>query len=208
MKPEAHKPETPLRSRIDARSILDGHRDTAFALPGTADNGAQQQRAAQPPGHDRGEPIVAFRNPEDVTLSGRSAVGELLDERQHRQILGICEEESSKRADRRTDVRRYLSIGHPRRYRHCREPPRDCTVPPIFGELEIANLTGEHLRHHSEAARPGVNSTLPARVRPVEAKPIAKDADRRQPQIGAPADARGPALPRSDRRRPRRAADV
>ena len=28
-----------------------------------------------------------------------------------------------------------------------------------------------------------MNSTLPARVRPVEPKPIAKDADRRQPQI-------------------------
>ncbi len=167
-----------------AGSILDGHRHATFALPHAADNGAQQQRAAQPPGHDRGEPIVAFRNPEGVTLSGRSAVGELLDERKHRQVLGIREEESAKRADRRTDVRGTFRSAIQAATDSGREPPRDCTVPPIFGELEIANLFAEHLRHHSEAAGPGVNSTLPARVRSVEAKPIAKNADRRQPQIG------------------------
>ena len=95
------------------------------------DDGLRAAGAAQALGDRRRQPIVAAGDAEDAAVPGGPAFGELLDERQQRQVLRIGEEEPAETADARAQRRRRLHAVEPLRHRLAAQLRRDRRCPIV-----------------------------------------------------------------------------
>src|SRR6185295_13657532 len=119
---------------------------------------------------------VALWNAEDVTASRRAGLGELLEQRQHRQVLRIRQEEAAQPAKTGLDVLRRLRHVEPLRDRETAVAHADGAVPALVGQLEIVDDWREQFADRRQASRSAVDLAATARVRPVEPETLAQDA--------------------------------
>ena len=95
--------------------VLDGQTQAAIALLHAADDRAKENASAEPPCRQCREAVVALRDPEDAVLTRPSALRELLDQWQQRQIFRIRQKEAAECPHACAERRRRVSCVQPGR---------------------------------------------------------------------------------------------
>ena len=117
-------------------------------------------------------------------LAGHAAFGELLHQRQHRQVLGIGEKEPPEPAHRRLERRRRAPLLEPVPHRR---PRRTCAATALSqrssASLNSATSAFNIFADRDERGRAQVQAPLAARVGAVEAEAVAQDPHRLQPEL-------------------------
>ena len=173
-------------------------RHAVVALPHAADDRCAGEcvRAAASPSPWRGDRCLpAIRKMS--SWPGVSALGELLDERQQRQVLGIGEKEPAERPRRRRGARGARCARPARSQPTCARAAAAIALSQrSSASLKSANLVPSSFEPSSKAAGPWCESAA------ARARPGRRSRSRREGcgpasvRARAPADARAPAPPR------------
>src|SRR5262249_10345665 len=112
--------------------------------------------------------------------------GELIDERDERQLVGIGEEEAAHRRARRAQLVIGLNVVEPLRDRSPRELGGDRGVPALLGQLVAMTLGGELVLEAAPSAGDAAmeDARAPGAVAPHDAKSAPEDPRQLQTELG------------------------
>ena len=164
-------------------TILDGDGHAVRALDDAPDDGFAQERAPEPLREPCGQAIVPAGDPEDTPVTRRPRFGELLDQRQERQVLGIGEKEPPEAAHGRLERRGHALLLEPLFNGGPGQPRGDGAVPALFRELEVLNVRLQQRLDRRPEARTQLNAPPAADVGSVEAEAVTKNAHRREAEL-------------------------
>ena len=143
------------------------------------------QAVAEWRGQRARQPIVAAFDAIHPARRRRVAGGELIDQRDERQLVGIGEKEPAQPGRRRPQLGVGAHLVEPRRDRSPREIGGDRRVPAVLGERVRFGQRPELFRHPLPAARGAARGDLrlPGAVGPHVAEAAAEDPRELQPEL-------------------------